>query len=65
MNENKLLEVRKVHSKLNFIKRKGNAENPYSGALFSLETTRKNNSGIYEVEFVRTLKQVYSKHIVL
>lgn len=34
MNENRLLDVRKVHSKLNSIRRKGNAENPCSSVLF-------------------------------
>lgn len=35
-NENRLLNVRKVHSKLNSIRRKGNSENPCSGLLFFL-----------------------------
>lgn len=62
MNENRLLDVRKVHSKLKSIRRKGNSENPCSSVLFSffffLESTRKNNLGNYKIEFVRM-------HIVL
>lgn len=58
MNENKLLDVRKVHSKLNIIKRKGNEENPCSALFFVLESTRENSSGINEIEFVRMLKHL-------
>lgn len=65
VNQNRLLNVRKVHSKLNSIRGKGNSENPFSGVIlvcffffFPLESTRKKKTiqRNYKIEFVRMLK---------
>ena len=49
INEKKLLDVRKVYSKQNIIKRKLNAENPCSGVLFSWKVKEKIIQGIIKL----------------
>lgn len=58
LSENKLLELRKVHSKLNVTMRKGNAENLCFGTFFFPGEYEKNGSGIYKIQCVRMLKEL-------
>lgn len=60
LSENKLLELRKVHSKLNVTMRNGNAENLCFVTFFFFfpGEYEKNNSGIYKIQHVMMLKQL-------